>query len=174
MPMCGVMTPSLLTLALLIATLGAGGFPGSAGRAVQTVQSPATCEEAVTRLAGFVNASSESGTTPKGDPYTSARRTSADGEWFGEGVTIYRSQSRFDQSVRLLNEDVASVINRSPVLDEKGHQIAQRMVKEVRANGKVTRVQIWVIADRTIKGIDAPSMALALAVEKAHSTCRKE
>jgi len=159
---------------MLFAELSAGHPLGATSRVMQDGHGPGTCEDAVAELARFKNVSSEWGTTTEGDPYRSARHSSADGEWFGEGYTVYKSKSRFNKSVRRIVEDVEGVIERTALMDERGRRSGQRVVKERREGGQVIRVDIWVMTDRMIRGIDAPSLKLALAVEKARITCPAE
>ena len=164
----------ILTIAILFADLSAGHFPGATGQVTQKGDGPGTCEEAVAELARFKNVSSEWGTTMEGAPFRSARHSSADGEWFAGGFTIYKSKSQFNKSVRRIVDDLEGVIERTPLFDARGRRSGQRVVKETRDGGHVIRVDIWVMTDRMIRGINAPSLKLALAVEKATITCPAE
>ena len=164
----------VIVIAILLTVPGAGNLFGATGRAVQGGREPDTCEGAAAELARFDRAFTEWGTTNEGDPYTSTRHTAADGEWFRYGVNIYKSKSRFKKSVRLIDKESEGVIERQQLSDEKGRRVGQRVVKEKRDGGGATRVLVWVVTDRAIQGIDAPSLALALTAEKVHITCPAE
>ncbi|MEP6911579.1 MAG: hypothetical protein ABI923_02425 [bacterium] len=124
-------------------------------------------------MARFKDLWTEWGTTQEGDPWSSTRHSSSGGEWFSDGVTVYKSKSRFNRRVRQINADVQGLVGRTPLLDEKGHQSGQRVVKETRVGGKVTGFLIWLITDRKIVVISAPSLKFAFTVEKADA-CRAE
>ncbi len=164
----------LLSIVILLTGLSASNSFTSRSKEMRDGQEPGTCEEVVIELARFKDVWTEWGTTQEGDPWSSTRHSSAGGEWFADGVTVYKSKSRFNRSVRQINEDVKRLIGRTALLDEKGHQIGQRMVKETRVDGKLTSVLILRITDRMIQGISAPSLKLALTVEKANFICRAQ
>ncbi len=136
-------------------------------------QSTGSCEEVAAELARFKNPFITWGASVKGDPQSSTTSSSAEGEYLTDTVTIYRSKSRFNKHVRQLNEDREGVIERTPLLDEKGKKIGLRMVKETSALGKVTQVRILLVTNRKIQVITAPSLKLALAVEKGNR-CQAE
>jgi hypothetical protein len=163
----------LIAIAILSAAPVAGSHSGASGRAAQGGREPGACEAAAAELARFDKVGKEWGASNEGDPYTTLRHNAADGEWFGYGVTIYKSKSRFKRSVRLIIEDSVRVIERQQLSDEKGRRVGQRVVK-VRRDGEATRVAVWVITDRMIQGVDAPSLALALTAEKVLITCPAE
>ena len=163
----------LIAVAILLTYPVAGDLSGSPSRAVQGGGEPGACEAAAAELARFDKVSHEWGSSNEGDPYTTLRHNAADGEWFGYGVTIYKSKSRFKRTVRLIGEDSEGVIERQQLSDEKGRRVGQRVVKQ-RRDGEATRVAVWVITDRMIQGVDAPSLTLALAAEKVLITCPAE
>jgi len=159
----------LLSIIVLVASVSASNSFASGSQEMRGGSVPGTCEEVVIELARFKDVWTEWGTTQEGDPWSSTRHSSAGGEWFADGVTIYKSKSRFNRRVRQINEDVKGLAGRKPLFDEKGHQIGQRVAKEIPADGKVTGFLIWLITDRKIVGISATSRKLALTVEKADS-----
>ncbi len=160
----------LISLVLVFARLTISSPLGSKNLA-QESQAPHTCEEAVSEIERFKEVSSEWGAGKGGDPWRSTKHTSAEGESFWEGFNFYKSESRFKKAVRQISENVEGLAGWTPLFDEKGHQIGQRVVKETRTDGKVTNVLIHRITDRTIQGISAPSWKIALAAEKATITC---
>ena len=163
----------VIAVAILSTAPVAGNLFGAPARAAQGGPEPGTCEAAAAELARFDKVGKEWGASNEGDPYTTVRHNAADGEWFAYGVTIYKSKSRFKRTVRLIVEDSERMIERQELSDEKGRRVGQRVVKE-RRDGEATRVAVWVITDRMIQGIDAPSLALALTAEKALITCPAE
>ncbi|HWS90028.1 MAG TPA: hypothetical protein VN282_23870 [Pyrinomonadaceae bacterium] len=163
----------IIAIAILFMASGAGNLSGSPSRAVQGEREPGACEAAAAELARFDKVGKEWGASNEGDPYTTVRHHAADGEWFGYGVTIYKLKSRFKRSVRLIVEDSEGLIELRQLSDEKGRRVGQRVVKE-RREGEATRVAVWVIMDRMIQGVDAPSLALALAAERVLITCPAE
>lgn len=163
----------VIAIAVLFAVPGAGNLNGPPSRAAQGIRQPGTCEEAAAVLARFDRVGTEWGTSNEGDPYTSVRHVAADGELVGYGINIYKSKSRFKRTVRLIDEDSEGVIERQQLSDEKGRRVGQRVVKE-KKDGGVTRFVVWVVTDRMIEGVDAPSLALALTAEKALITCPAE
>jgi hypothetical protein len=162
----------VLTSFLLLSTsLTFANRFASKGFVRQENQAPSTCEEAVSDLARFTEVSSESGTNRGGDPWRSIKHTSTAGESFWEGFNSYKSESRFKKAVLQISENVEGLAGWTPLFDDKGHQIGQRVIKETKADGKVTNVLIRRITNRTIQGISAPSWKLALTAEKATITC---
>ena len=137
-------------------------------------QAALTCEEARAEVARFKDVLSTFGSGKGGDPWRSAKYSSAEGETFWEGFNFYKSESRFKKAVRQINEDMEGVIARKPLFEDNGHEIGQRIVKETRVDGKVSSVLIRRITPRSIHGIRAPSLELALTVEKANVTCRSD
>src|SRR5215213_1172155 len=120
----------VITIAILLTDPCAGSLPGPSGRAAQGGREEGACEEAAAELARFDKVSHEWGSSNEGDPYTTLRHIAADGEWFGYGVTIYKSKSRFKKTVRLIGEDSEGVIERQQLSDEKGRRVGQRVVKQ--------------------------------------------
>ncbi|MGH9873136.1 MAG: hypothetical protein ACRD9S_11830, partial [Pyrinomonadaceae bacterium] len=123
-------------------------------------------------VARFEDALSTRGSGKGGDVWRSSKFTSAEGETFWEGFNFYTSESRFKKAVRQINENMEGVIGRKPIFDDNGREIGLRIVKETRLDGKATSVLIQLITPRSIHGIQAPSLGLALTVEKARITCR--
>lgn len=164
----------LQSIVVLFANLSVSNSFTCRGQEMQGGLVPGTCDEVMVELAKFKDVWTEWGTTKEGDPWRSTRRISAGGEWFADGVTFYKSKSRFNKSVRQITEDKQSLAGPTPILDEKGRRIGQRVVKETWEDGKATGVTIWLITKRMIQGINAPSLKLALTVEKAYITCRAE
>ena len=144
----------------------------SAIRATSDNQATQTCEEARTEVARFKDALTTSGSGKGGDVWHSSKFTSSEGETFWEGFNFYKSESRFKKAVRQINEDMEGVIGRKPIFDDTGREVGQRIVKETRVNGKTIRVLIQRITPRSIHGISAPSLELALTAEKARIDCR--
>ena len=167
-----VMKVLLIIIVLLLTNLTAVNPLASTTRPAQDNQ--VTCEEARVEVARFNNVFSTLGSGKGGDPWRSIRYSSAAGESFWEGFNFYKSESRFKKSVRQISENVEGLIGWTPLFDERGQQIGQRVVKETRTDGRVTSVLIQRITDRAIQGIRAPSLKLALTVEKANITCRAE
>jgi hypothetical protein len=163
----------LLGMAFLLTSFHAGYSLTSTGQDMSGGQLKVTCEELAAELAKFKDVSTVWGTSKEGDPHSSTTHRSAEGGWFTEGVTIYRSKSRFNKHVRQINEDREGMVSREPLLDEKGRQIGWRVVKEMLADGKVTYVFILLITDRKVQAISASSLKLALSAEKAN-VCRME
>jgi hypothetical protein len=162
-----------LILIVLLPTSLTTGYPlASTSRAKKVNQVARTCEEATTEIARFKHEFSEWGSGKGGDSWRSSKYSSAEGESFSEGFNFYKSKSRFKKNVRQINEEVGGATVRTLLLDDTGRQVGQRVVKETRVAGKVSSVLIRRITDRTIQGISAPSLKLALTVEKAHITCR--
>jgi hypothetical protein len=163
----------LLGVVFIIGNLHAGHSRASTSLATWDGQSTDSCEEVAAELARFKNTLITWGASLKGDSQSSITSSSAEGEYLTDSVTLYKSKSRFNKHVRQLNEDREGVIERTPLLDEKGKQIGLRMVKETSALGKVTEVRILLATDRKVQVIIAPSLKLALAVEKGNR-CQAE
>jgi hypothetical protein len=159
----------LVVLATSLATLNP---IASASRAKQDHQAAPTCEEARAEVARFKDVFTTWGSGKGGDSWRSTRYTTAAGESLGEGFYFYKSKSRFKKTILQFNKEADGVIVRTLLLDDKGREIGQRIVKETRVDGKVTSVLIRRITGRMIWGISAPSLKLALSVEKANITCR--
>lgn len=164
----------VIATVLLVADFTAGTPLAFVSRPGQDSQALGTCEEATTEVARFKDAFSEWGSGQGGDAWRSTKNTSAAGESYWEGHNFYKSRARFKKAIRQITENVEGIIARTPLFDEQGHQIGQRVVRETRFDGKVTSVHIQLITDRMIRGINAPSLMLALTVEKATITCRAE
>jgi len=168
------MKPFLIIVAVLLISLTIVIPIASTARAGPGNQAAVTCEEARAEVARFKDVFSTFGSGKGGDPWRSAKYSSAEGETFWEGFNFYKSESRFKKTVREINEDMEGVIARKPLFDDSGREIGQRIVKETRVDGKVTSVLIRRITPRSIHGIRAPSLELALTVEKANVTCRTD
>ena len=162
----------LIIIVILLAGLTNASPPASAVRTKPNNQAAQTCEEARAEVGRFSDASSTWGDGKGGDVWRSSKFTSSEGETFWEGFNFYKSESRFKKAVRQINEDMEGVIGRTPVFDDNGREVGQRIVKETRVEGKTTRVLIQRITPRSIYGISAPSLELTLTVEKARITCR--
>ena len=162
----------LIIIVLLLTGLTTIYSLASAVQRRQDNQVPATCDEARAEVAKFGDALSTWGSGKGGDVWRSSKFTSAEGETFWEGFNFYKSESRFKKTVRQINEDMEGVIGRKPIFDDTGREVGQRIVKETRVDGKVTSVLIQLITPRSIHGIRAPSLGLALTAEKARITCR--
>jgi len=135
-------------------------------------QAVQTCQEALAEVAMFKDVFTTWGPAKGGDFWSSSKYTAPTGETFWEGTNTYKSESRFKKIVRQINEDQEGVIARKPIFDDNGHEIGQRIVKETRVDGKTTNVLIRRITTRSILGISAPSLELALTVEQARISCR--
>lgn len=162
---------SLAKSTLILVALLANLSPGVSSSAAQSPEPLLTCEQAMNDLARFDKHSTEWGATNEGDPYSSARMSSDEGEALWLGTTVFKSKSRFKKSARVLIDD-QELVQSAPLLDAKGREIGQRVVKETRAKGKVTNVRIFRITDRMIQGVSAPTLKLALTVERTYITCR--
>lgn len=124
-------------------------------------------------LARFDKHFTEWGATTEGDPNSGVRMSSDEGEALWLGTTVFKSKSRFNKSARLLIDD-KELFESAPLVDANGREIGRRVVKESRTEGKITKVQIFRLTDRMIQGISAPSMKLAMTVERAYITCRSQ
>jgi len=164
----------LISIVLLVSALTTVYSLAAVVQRRQDNQVPATCDEARAEVARFGDALSEWGSGKGGDAWRSSKFTSAEGETFWEGFNFYKSESRFKKAVRQINEDMEGVIGRKPIFDDNGREVGQRIVKETRVDGKTSSVLIQLITPRSIHGIRAPSLGLALTVEKARITCQVE
>lgn len=131
-----------------------------------------TCEQITSELGDYKDTFTTWGQTVEGDPQFNSQSRSADGEPFSIGTTIYKSKSSFKKSLK--NIHALELSSSTPLLDDKGRQVGERVVRELKLNGKLTNVFIWRITDRMIKGISGSSLELALKVEKANFFCREE
>jgi hypothetical protein len=162
----------LFIIVLLLTSLTPGYPLASPARSKPNNQAAQTCPEALAEVARFKDVFTTWGPAKGGDAWSSSRYTSPAGETFWEGTNSYKSESRFKKIVRQINEDQEGVIARKPIFDDNGREIGQRIVKETRVDGKTTNVLIRRITPRSILGISAPSLELALTVEKARIDCR--
>lgn len=173
MPTLIIKTIFLLSVTLLVGNLYAGHSLASTNWATWDGQGTGACEEVAAELARFKNPVILWGSSPEGDSHSSTTVSSTEGEYLTDAITLYKSKSRFNKRVRQLNEETEGVTGRTPLLDEKGKQIGVRVVKETSALGNVTHVMILLATDRKIQAISAPSLKLALAMEKGNR-CQAE
>ena len=161
----------LLTIIILLTNPAAGNLIASTMQVGDRLAR--TCPDVTAELVRFKFFATFWETGPDGGPQSRTTSKTAEGEWFTDAVTFYKSKSGFKKSVRQINENSEGVISRTALLDEKGRQIGQRVVKEIRAGDTAVTAFILLVTDRKVQAISASSLKIALLAERANA-CRVE
>jgi len=168
-----IMKVFILIIIMLFTNPAPGNSIASKSRVLGDGRLADTCQEVTAALVSFKFFATFWEVGPDGGPQSRTTSKTAEGEWFTDAVTFYKSKSGFKKGVRQINDDSEGVISRTALLDEKGRQIGQRVVKEIRAGDKAGSAFILLVTDRKVQAISGSSLKIALLAEKANA-CRAE